>query len=216
MLNFGKFNGYSIAVILLLVIMSMCLKMCELKRQSDATNRSLWKVLEEKRDLQNFIDKQGRDNAKQEVVELPKAAEKEIKENKGLSKLETKIVFKTITTLDTIRFNLIDTILVEQEDTMPIKKFRYVDKWLSMGGKIENNVVSFDSLHIVNSFNVEVGKERKWLLGKEKRVIYIRNENPHSKTTDVTSFVINEDKKWYQKDALKYGIGGAAMFFLLR
>ena len=216
MLNLGKFNGYSIAVIFLFVIMSMFLKMCELKRQSDSTFRSLHQVMKEKRDLEKFIDSQGRDNSKQEVIELPKSSEKEVKENKGLSKLETKIVFKTITTLDTIRFNLIDTILVEQEDTMPIKKFKYVDRWLSMGGKIENNVVSFDSLNIVNSFNVEVGKERKWLLGKEKRVIYIRNENPHSKTTDVTSFVINEDKKWYQKDALKYGLGGAAMFFLLR
>lgn len=216
MLNFRKLNGYTIAVILLFVILSMFLKMCELERESNSTSRSLREVLKEKKDLENFIDLQGRNNAKQDVIELPKSEQNLIKENKPLTKLETKVVFTTITNLDTIRFSLTDTIYVEQEDTMPIKKFRYFDRWLSMGGKIENNIVSFDSLRIVNQYNIEIGKERKWFLGKEKRVIYIRDENPHSNTTDVTSFVINEDKKWFQRDGIKYGLGGVAMFFLLR
>ena len=132
-----------------------------------------------------------RSNVKQEVIELPTNTLQATKENKNLSKLETKVHFKTIVTLDTLRVTLTDTIIVEQEDTMPIKKFNYADRWLAMGGKIENNIVSFDSLRIVNSYNVEIGKERKWLLGKEKKVIYIRDENPHSNTTDVTSFVID-------------------------
>ena len=73
-----------------------------------------------------------------------------------------------------------------------------------------------DSLIVANDYTIEIGKERKWFLGKEKKVIYIRNENPHTKTSDVVSFVINDSKKWHQTGTFKFALGGLAAILLLR
>jgi hypothetical protein len=194
----------------------MSLKMCDLSREEQIANRSVVQLLDEKKKLETFIDSQGRNNVKQDVIELPKEASNSIKENEKLRVVETKVIFNTLTRVDTIQVKLTDTIVVEQEDTFSLKTFKYSDKWLSFAGKIQNDTISFDSLNVANQYSIEIGKERKWLLGKEKKVIYIRNENPHTNTTDVTSFVLNDEKKWYKRDGLKYAIGGLAVLLLVR
>ena len=216
MLNLKKFNSYAIALILLLIIIALLFKMCDDAQEKKQTISSIQQLLKDKSDLQTFIDDMGRQNAKQEVVTLPQVIGDSLKENESLNVLETKIVFKTITRRDTIKVFLVDTFIVEQEDTLKFKAFKFNDGWVAFGGKVDSDTLTLDSLIVSNAYNIEMGKERKWRFGKQKRMVYIRNENPHTSTKDVSSFQLPDDKKWYQKDAIKYGVGGLGMFLLLR
>lgn len=216
MLNLKKFNSYAIALILLLIVIALLFKTC-----SDASERrkaisSIAQLLKDKTNLQTFIDDMGRQNAKQEVTTIPQVLGDSLKETESLDVLETKIVFKTLTRRDTIKVHLVDTFIVEQADTFKFKAFQFNDGWVAFGGKVDSDTLTLDSLIVSNAYNIEMGKERKWRFGKQKRMVYIRNENPHTSTKDVTSFYLPDDKKWYQKDAVKYGLGGLGMFLILR
>ena len=216
MLNIKKFNSYAIALILLLIIIALLFKMCDdAKEKSDAVS-AISQLLKDKSELQISIDEMGREIAKKEVITLPQILGDSIKENESLDIIETKVIFKTLTRRDTIKVHLIDTFIVEQADTFQVKAFQFNDGWVAFGGKVDSDTLPLDSLIVSNAYNIEMGKERKWRFGKQKRMVYIRNENPHTSTKDVTSFQLPDDKKWYQKDAVKYGVGGLGMFLILR
>ena len=71
------------------------------------------------------------------------------------------------------------------------------------------------SILLKNQYTIEVGDEKVGLFKKEKR-IYVRNENPHTSTDDLKFFILEDDRKWYQKDAWKI-IGTAVVTtFILR
>lgn len=216
MLNLKKFNSYAIAVILVLIIIALLFKTCSDAREKSEAFSSITQLLKDKTDLQTFIDDMGRQNSKQQVITLPQELGDSLKENESLDVIETKVIFKTLTRRDTIKVHLVDTFIVEQADTFKVKAFQFNDGWVAFGGKVDSDTLTLDSLIVSNAYNIEMGKERKWRFGKEKRMVYIRNENPHTSTKDVTSFQLPDDKKWYQKDAIKYGVGGLGVFLILR
>lgn len=216
MLNLKKFNGYSFVIIFCVVIILLGVKTCSLWKEKNKLSQSVKNLIDNNSKLEIFIDELGRENAKASVIEIPKEAEEKIKENEKIKVLETKVYFRTITERDTINVYLLDTFFVEQGDTTELKKFKFKDEWISIGGKIIQDTLSFDSIIVRNDFNIEIGKERKWLLGKEKTTIYITNNNPHTHTKEILTYKVMEDKKWYQKDGIKYGLGAIGTFLLLR
>jgi hypothetical protein len=216
MLNIKKFNSYAIALILLLIIIALLFKMCSDAQERNEAVSTISQLLKDKSELQVSIDEMGREIAKKEVITIPQILGDSIKENESLDVIETKVIFKTLTRRDTIKVHLIDTFIVEQADTFKVKAFQFNDGWVAFGGKVDSDTLTLDSLIVSNAYNIEMGKERKWRFGKQKRMVYIRNENPHTSTKDVTSFQLPDDKKWYQKDAVKYGVGGLGMFLILR
>jgi len=216
MLNLKKFNSHAIAVILLLIIIALLFKTCSDARDKSDAISSISQLLKDKGELQTYIDDMGREIAKKEVIIIPQVLGDSLKENESLDVIETKIVFKTLTRRDTIKVHLIDTFIVEQSDTFQVKAFQFNEGRVAFGGKVDADTLTLDSLIVSNAYNIEMGKERKWRFAKQKRMVYIRNENPHTSTKDVTSFYLPDDKKWYQKDAVKYGLGGLGMFFILR
>jgi len=216
MLNLKKFNSYAIALILLLIIIALLFKMCSDAQERSKAVSTISQLLKDKSDLQTSVDEMGREIAKKEVITLPQILGDSIKENESLDVIETKVIFRTLTRRDTIKVHLIDTFIVEQADTLQVKAFQFNDGWVAFGGKVDSDTLTLDSLIVSNAYNIEMGRERKWRFGKQKRMVYIRNENPHTSTKDVTSFQLPDDKKWYEKDAVKYGVGGLGMFLLLR
>ena len=216
MLNLKKFNSYAIALILLLIIIALLFKMCSDAQERSEAVSTISQLLKDKSELQTSVDEMGREIAKKEVVTLPQILGNSIKENESLDVIETKVIFRTLTRRDTIKVHLIDTFIVEQADTFQVKAFQFNDGWVAFGGKVDSDTLTLDSLIVSNAYNIELGRERKWRFGKQKRMVYIRNENPHTSTKDVTSFQLPDDKKWYQKDAVKYGVGGLGMFLILR
>ena len=66
-----------------------------------------------------------------------------------------------------------------------------------------------------NKYKIEIGDEKVGLFKKEKKV-YVINENPHTSTNDLQSFVLKDKKKWYQKDVWKIAGASILTYFIVK
>ena len=165
--------------------------------------------------LYKKIDSQDREVSKVQsiVVEKDKQIQKHLKEISDLKNLDAKVVFRTRTKIDTLRVAVIDTLIIQENDTIYDSRFSFSDKWIAMKGSVERESIVFDSLVINNAYNIELGQSRKGIFGREN-VAFIRNENPYTSTTEAKSFVLKENKKWYQKDGFKVAASVVLGIFL--
>lgn len=154
--------------------------------------------------LYKKIDKQDREVSMVQsvVVDQNRRIQNQLKEIRELKRLDSKVVFRTRTKIDTLRVAVVDTLIIRENDTIYDSRFAFGDKWIAMKGSISKDSILFDSLVVNNAYNVEIGVVRKGLFGKQN-VAFIRNENPYTSTTEAKSFVVKENKKWYQKDGFK-------------
>ena len=129
--------------------------------------------------------------------------------------LDVNLKIKNVTKIDTLVLELHDTTFITSNDTIEYQKFSHAEKWFSLNGRVQKKQLIIDSLRIHNEYTIEVGDAKVGLFKIEKRV-YVRNENPYTSTEDLKFFILQEDKKWYQKDAWKI-IGTAVVTtFILR
>jgi hypothetical protein len=172
-------------------------------------------LLHEKKGIEKLVDEQGRESAylKATILTKNKAIEKQLKEISNLKTLDTKIKIVNTTQIDTLVLELHDTTIVTSTDTIRYQNFNYSEKWFSINGKVKEKQLLIDSLKIHNQYTIEVGDEKVGLFKKEKR-IYVRNENPYTSTDDLKFFILQDERKWYQKDAWKI-IGTAVVTTLL-
>lgn len=161
-------------------------------------------LLKEKQGIEKLIDEQGRESAylRATILTKDKAIQKQLKEIKQLKTLDTKINIVNHTQIDTLVLELHDTTLVISNDTIKYQKFTHSEKWFELAGKVEKKQLIIDSLKIKNQYTIEVGDAKVGFLKKEKRV-YVRNENPYTSTDQLKFFILEDKKKWYQKDAWK-------------
>jgi len=174
-------------------------------------------LLHEKRGIEKLVDEQGRESAylKATILTKDKAIQKQLKEISDLKTLDTKIKIVSRTRIDTLVLELHDTTLITSNDTIKYQKFSHSEKWFSINGKVQEKQLIVDSLKIHNQYTIEVGDAKVGLFKKEKRV-YVRNENPYTSTDDLKFFILQDERKWYQKDAWKI-IGTAVVTtFILR
>ena len=92
--------------------------------------------------------------------------------------------------------------MITSNDTIKYQKFNHSERWFALGGKIQDKQLIIDSLKISNEYTIEVGDAKVGLFKKEKR-IYVRNENPYTSTDDLKFFILQDERKWYQKDGWK-------------
>jgi hypothetical protein len=172
-------------------------------------------LLHEKRGIEKLVDEQGRESAylKAIILTKDKAIQKQLKEIWQLKTLDTKINIVNHTEIDTLVLELHDTTIVTSSDTIKYQKFNHSEKWFELSGKVENKQLIIDSLKIKNQYTIEVGDAKVGFFKKEKRV-YVRNENPYTSTDDLKFFILEDKKKWYQRDGWKI-IGTAVVTTLL-
>lgn len=161
-------------------------------------------LLKEKQGIEKLIDEQGRENSylKATILSKDKAIQKQLKEIRELKTLDAKIKIVNTTRIDTLIVELHDTTLVTSTDTIKYQKFGHSEKWFSLNGKVQEKQLIIDSLKIHNEYTIEVGDAKVGLFKKEKRV-YVRNENPYTSTDDLKFFILEDKKKWYQRDGWK-------------
>ena len=94
------------------------------------------------------------------------------------------------------------------------KKFAFNDKWLSVGGLVQNNTVRLDSIKVYNEFDVQLGKAKDGLL-KRKNVVTIQSNNPHTDINSVRSYTFPDKKKWYQSGAISFVLGAGLTLLIL-
>lgn len=172
-------------------------------------------LLKEKKGIEKLIDEQGRENSylKATILSKDKAIQKQLKEIRELKTLDAKIKIVNTTRIDTLIVELHDTTLVTSTDTIKYQKFGHSEKWFSLNGKVQEKQLIIDSLKIHNEYNIEVGDAKVGLFKKEKRV-YVRNENPYTSTDDLKFFILEDKKKWYQRDGWKI-VGTAILTTLI-
>jgi len=198
-----------------IVILSLLQINCENVKSKDSAIIDLLKQTEENTKLRQTIDEQGRELTYAKTLVIPQIpeVEEQLKES-DLKTLETKIVFRTKTEYDTITIPLHDTTIVYNTDTIRIQKFDFSDEWLALHGVVENDLLKFDSLSINNKYTIEVGEKKLGFLKGKEKTIYIRNENPHTKTKEVLSYILEPEKKWYQRSGWKIAGAGSLGFLL--
>ena len=203
-------------VILSLVVICVALffRSCVSEHQYSSDIEDL---LRDKKGIEKIIDERGRESAylKATILTKDKAIQKQLKEIQQLKSLDTKISIVNHTQIDTLILELHDTTIVTSNDTIRYQRFTHSEKWFELAGKVEKKQLIIDSLKIKNQYTIEVGDEKVGLFKKEKRV-YVRNENPYTSTDDLKFFILEDKRKWYQKDAWKI-IGTAVVTtFILR
>jgi hypothetical protein len=161
-------------------------------------------LLRDKKGIEKLVDEQGRESAylRATILTKDKAIQKQLKEISELKTLDTKIKIANHTQIDTLILELHDTTLITSNDTIKYQKFNHSERWFALGGKIQDKQLIIDSLKISNEYTIELGDAKVGLFKKEKRV-YVRNENPYTSTDDLKFFILQDERKWYQKDGWK-------------
>jgi hypothetical protein len=196
------------------ICVSLFFRSCQQKHEYSSAVEDL---LREKQGFEKIIDEQGRESSylRATILTKDKSIEKQLKEISDLKTLDTKIKIANHTRIDTLVIELHDTTLITSTDTIKYQKFSHSEEWFSIDGKVQDKKLIIDSLNIKNQYTIEVGDAKVGLFKKEKR-IYVRNENPHTSTDDLKFFILQDERKWYQKDAWKL-IGTAVVTtFILR
>lgn len=189
---------------------------CNLQKKHDDAVLSLLQMTQQKTELEKKVDDQGREISVAQNVILQKTndIEAQLKEIDELKTLTTKVQIRNHTVYNKIEVPLHDTLFIMRYDTIAAKAFRFDDGWLTMTGAIVDSVMTFDSLIVANKYNIEIGERKTKWYKKKEQVVYVRNSNPHTKTDELYSYTLEDSKKWYQRDGLKFA-GGAILTLLL-
>jgi hypothetical protein len=205
-----------IAVLGMTLILTM-FEGCDTRTKYQNSLEQVLSLTQERQQFQKTIDEQDREitSTRNVVLEKTKEVEAQLKEIEQLKSLEQKVVFSTETKYETLTIPIHDTLIVTQKDTVAVKTFSYNDNWLAMTARIVNDKVTFDSLKVFNKYNLEFGVSKGGLFKKKEKMVYIRNENPHTTTKDVASFKLEQKPKWYERGVWKVVGGGAAVFMFM-
>lgn len=207
----GKVMGVSAVVllplfILLLLIIPFLLKNC---------NREVITVITDKSDSITLLtNKLNEVVAKVEQNRVTQAQmDAIIKQNDSL-KARTEDFHKVTTLIKVETVMKIDTLEVVFHDTIPCSfipiPFVIDSPWYFINGVVGNKRLAFSTIQFPNEQNIVIGVKKKWLLGRKEYVIDISNSNPYVEVTGMKNYVVEEEKKWYEKPLVWGGIGFAA------
>ena len=202
-------------IVLFIGVLSLLQLNCDSARSKNKAISDLLMQTDENNRLKQTIDEQGREltYAKSLVIpDIPQVQE-QLKES-DLKTLETKIIFKTKTEYDTLTIPLHDTTIVFNHDTIRVERFCFSDEWLNIDGIVNEDSIKFDTLSVTNRYVIEVGEKKLGFFKGKEKTIFIRNENPHTKTKEVLSYVIEPQKKWYERSGWKIA-GASGLGFLI-
>jgi major membrane immunogen (membrane-anchored lipoprotein) len=206
-------NGLIIVLVVLVIALLFrgCLKtnflnekINNLEQQAIAINSDFEKQRKENGELEVKISSFVSDN-----IHL----QEQLKSEK-LKKLQSKVVYQTSTTYDTILVNIHDTLIVEKGDTVTKRSFEHKNKWISFKGEVFDHIVSINELVIHDSLDVQIGKEKDGLF-KTKDVVLISSKNPNTDIYGAKSFQFNEKKKWYERGGWKFLAGSVLTLILI-
>jgi hypothetical protein len=140
--------------------------------------------------------------------------------NKDLEiKASQAVQYRTKTVVKT-EFQLGETVYIDSFPHLRLpRSFGREGKWLSIGGTINRlGRLQIDSIVIPVSYTVAIGDTlRKGFLSRKRdKVVRIGIDNPYVEVTGMNNIVVRQDKKWWQTDAAKIGLGAVLGFAICR
>ena len=146
---------------------------------------------------------------------------KELKKiNKNLEiKASQAVQYRTKTVVKT-EFQLGETVYIDSFPHLRLPRtFGREGKWLSIGGTINRlGRLQIDSIVIPVSYTIAIGDTlRKGFLSRKRdKVVRIAIDNPYVEVTGMNNIIVRQDKKWWQTDAAKIGLGAVLGFAICR
>ena len=111
-----------------------------------------------------------------------------------------------------------DTIPYAVHDTIPcdFEQFCIVDtnKWYNLRAYIAPKFFILDSLQLFNNESIVIGSKKTSFWKAPERRIEVQNSNPYITTKTISSYVIKDDKKWYETKAFIFGAGFVSGFVI--
>ena len=235
-----KIKNTFIYIVLLVIIVLLLLKGCELKKDRDnmLTQLSTYKI-----ENQTFKVKVNKDSStiitqRQTILTQDEAIklgilklDGEIKKVQSQVNQVQKLVINDIP-IPYIPNNYVDTsgwyIKLKNGDTSKsicdsfIKnsvlvgtQFKKEDKWLKMDGKIKKDGLQLDSMTIPNESSVTIGYRKYGFLNlKREPIVEIKNSNPYIKTDKVDNVSVKNKPKLFQRKGFWAGLGVVAGILL--
>jgi hypothetical protein len=214
-INFKKIGEYALIIIVVAVIISI--RECTHQQQVDKLVGDISKYSDT---AKHYMNKH------KEVVDYNKVLEFQNKKTLEAYLSSNKIMkdvaknYKSINSETEIKTQTLihDTVLIPFEKKIPcyFKPFRIVDNEPNkyrFEGVISRDGFLLDTMLIFNTQSIIVGDKRVGFFRHETRVEVV-NTNPFITTTNIGSFVINPEKKWYNRPLVTFGIGAAIGFGL--
>jgi hypothetical protein len=150
------------------------------------------------------------------ILSQKDALDLKILEVEKLKKVQSQVIVKTITQIDSvfIPFLETDTIVLNQSDTINTylkvpMDFSILNEWYKIKGYVNTKGINLDSLSFTNKMNITIGSKSQGLFKKPKPIVLITNENPYVNTISMQNVVIKNEIKWYNKKGLWFGVGVA-------
>ena len=140
--------------------------------------------------------------------------------NKNLEiKASQAVQYRTKTIVKT-EFQLGETVYIDSFPHLRLPRtFGREGKWLSIGGTINRlGRLQIDSIVIPVSYTVAIGDTlRKGFLSRKRdKVVRIGIDNPYVEVTGMNNIIVRQDKKWWQTNAAKIGLGAVLGFAICR
>jgi hypothetical protein len=134
-------------------------------------------------------------------------------------KASQAVQYRTKTVVKT-EFQLGETVYIDSFPHLRLPRtFGREGKWLSIGGTINRlGRLQIDSIVIPVSYTVAIGDtlRKGFLLRKRDKVVRIGIDNPYVEVTGMNNIIVRQDKKWWQTDAAKIGLGAVLGFAICR
>lgn len=213
--NTSTLTFVTIMIVLALMLIKTCGSLAstevELERLDNANAEYTMRIAQDSAKI--YSQSQTIVSSERKYAELEKInAALGIKANQAVQ-YRTKTVIKT-------EFELGDTVYIDSFPHLRLpRSFGREGKWLSIGGTI-NRVgrLQIDSMIIPVAYTVAIGDtlRKGSIFRKRDKVVRIAVDNPYVSVTGISNVVIRQDKKWYQTDAAKIGLGAFIGFGLTR
>lgn len=132
-----------------------------------------------------------------------------------LIKIKSQVRIKSIIDIDTIfiPYTDIDTIYYKDSCDFIEKKFFVANDYYVFGGVTKKNGILLDSVSFNNNMKITIVNKRMGLFKKSKPIVEVVYENPYVKTKQMNNVIIEDKKKWYQRNGTWFGVGiGLGLF----
>lgn len=93
-------------------------------------------------------------------------------------------------------------------DFKPFKANK-LEKHFSFYSTIANTGLTIDSVKIPNESRIIIGERKDNFFSKKKLVVDVNNSNPYISTSNISGFVYEPKKKWYEKTWVHLLLGAA-------
>jgi hypothetical protein len=209
----------TLVIVLLLVL--VCFLVCgylSSKAELSHFKNQVTKLDFETQKFKETISENGCRIVEQEQLILSQkdALDLKILEVEKLKKVQSQVIVKTITQIDSvfIPFLETDTIVLNQSDTINTylkvpMDFSILNEFYKIKGVVNTKGINLDSLSFTNKMNITIGSKSQGVFKKPKPIVLITNENPYVNTISMQNVVIKNEIKWYNKKGLWFGVGVA-------